>query len=48
MNINIKSRGWIESWKRSAPLHVRGLKNRDPVLCDMMWWVVSDIFSYGT
>ena len=46
MNIYITSRGWIESWKSSAPVHVRGLEN--PVLCDVMWWVVSDIFSYGT
>ena len=43
MNIHITSRGWIESWKSSASVHVRGLEN--PVLCYEMWWVVSDIFS---
>jgi len=26
MKIHITSRGWIESWKSSAPVHVRGLE----------------------
>ena len=46
MNIPKKSRDEIKFWKSCAPVHVRGLET--PVLCDLMWWVVSDIFAYGT
>ena len=46
MNIHKRSRGWNQIWKSCAPLHVRGLEN--PVLCDMMWRIVSDMVAYST